>query len=102
MDKPVNCDKPAEKKKFCLFSTQHHGGRLTDGWPTQRDGVITAGLDARWRRGHAVFTAALRIQRVKGYIGEVTSTHAVFPAARSAILIDGASDQAVQAFDGTT
>lgn len=87
VDKPANCDEAAEKNQFYLFTTRRHGGRLTDGGPTQRDGVITAGLDARWRSGHAAFT--LRIRRVKGYISEVRSTHGVCPAARSAILIDG-------------
>lgn len=76
VDKPVNWAETTEKK-FYLFTTRRHGGRLTDGWPTQRDGVITAGLDARWRRGHAVFTAALQIRRVKGYISEVRRTHDV-------------------------
>lgn len=96
MDKPVTWAEIAEKK-FYLFTTQCYGGRLTDGRPTQHDSVITAGLDARWRCGHAVFTAALQTRHVKGYNSEVRPTQCIFPAARSAILLDIASDQAVQA-----
>lgn len=69
-----------------MLTTRRHGGRLTDGRRTQRGGVIAAGLDTRWRSGHAAFAAALQIHCVKGCISEVCIAQGVFSAARSAIL----------------